>query len=313
MIDSRAALDQKVMASLVGASRRFGSVTAVDGVTLDVAPGSILGLIGPSGGGKTTLLRLMSGLDQPSSGSAHCLGKPTSKLNHSDRSRLSLLAQSPAVMDEFSIHEQVRFQAKIRGVARDEVDRCLDLVGLLENRDTRLSDASGGMRRRTGLAAALVGDPDLAFCDEPTAGLDPIARDSIWAWFRARRDEGRTMVVTTQHIDEASRCDRVVVLREGRSVADAEPSKLASEAGLLERVVVKIDPSQRARALAHMTPAVGDAKATPDGFTIATPNASVTAGDVAGRLAEANIDVLEMDTEVPDLDAVFRSLVEDDR
>jgi len=300
-----------VMASLAGVTRRFGPVTAVDDVTLEVPPGSIIGLIGPSGGGKTTLLRILSGLDQPSSGTARCLGKPTSKLKHADRARLAMLAQAPAVMDEFSIHEQLRFQARLRGADADvAVFNCLERVGLLDARDTRLSDASGGMRRRTGLAAALVGDPDLVFCDEPTAGLDPIARDHIWNWFRSRRSKGRTMVVTTQHIDEASRCDRVIVLREGRAVADAEPSTLAREAGLDEELIVSIDSDERARAMALIGPDVGVATITSDGFVVATTNASVTAGAVAGLLAAADIEVIEMDTRVPDLDAVFRSLVE---
>ena len=313
MTDSEAATGSKIMASLESVTRRFGSVTAVENVSLEVPSGSILGLIGPSGGGKTTLLRMLSGLDQPTEGVAYCLGKPTSELKHADRARLALRAQSPAVMDEFSIHEQLRFQARLRGVDANVVDNCLELVGLLDSRGTRLSDASGGMRRRTGLAAALVGDPDLVFCDEPTAGLDPIARDGIWDWFRSRRNDGRTMVVTTQHIDEASRCDRVVVLREGQAVADAEPSTLAREAGLLEELVVSIEPAERSRAISLITPGVGVAKKTANGFTVETPNASVSAGEVAGLLADAGIDVVEMDTKVPDLDAVFRALVEDDR
>lgn len=298
--------------SVVSAERltkTYGSVTAIRDVSFEVDAGSILGLIGPSGGGKTTLLRLLCGLESPSKGSASCLGVATRDLRRSHRARMALLAQDPAVMAEFTIREQLEFQARLRSITGDRVAECMDRVGLGDDGDTRLVDASGGMRRRTGLAAALVGDPELVFCDEPTAGLDPIVRDHIWNWFRRRRREGRSMVVTTQHIDEAARCDRVIVLREGEVVADAVPSELARSSGLEEELLIAVAPADRDRTAAIVGD-LGSARATAEGIVVTLADASQAAPEAAGLLADAGIEVLELDTRVPGLDEVFRAIVE---
>lgn len=290
-------------------TRTYGPVTAVRDISFEIDSGSILGLIGPSGGGKTTLLRLLCGLETPSSGSATCLGVPTSQLRRSHRARVSLLAQDPALMDEFTIREQLKFQARVRGVDTERIDGCLERVGLDDSGDTRLSDASGGMRRRTGLAAALVGDPDLVFCDEPTAGLDPIVRDQIWSWFRRRRRAGRTMVVTTQHIDEAARCDRVIVLRQGEVVADAVPTDLARDSGLDEELVLALSEADAERAAELVAP-LGQVQVTPTGLVVTTEDAAQSAATAARVLSDAGIELHELDTRVPGLDEVFRAIVE---
>ena len=291
-------------------SRSFGDVQALLDFDLTVDDGEIVGIIGPSGGGKTTALRLLAGLDHPTSGSVRVFDRDPRLLSAQQRARLGLLSQDPAIVEEFTIGEQVRFAARLRG-QRGDVGAMIELVGLADSVDTVLSRASGGMRRRAGLAATLVSDPDLVFCDEPTAGLDPIIRLGLWRWFRKRRQQGRAMIVTTQHIDEASRCDRVIVLRDGRVVFDDVPSAMARAAGLDERVVLEVERSNRDRARrvleGHSWLVVPEA----DGLlAVSTTDGAATAAQVVRHLEEAGIAVDAVDTETPGLDDVFRQLIE---
>lgn len=291
-------------------SRSFGDVHALVDLDLTVDAGEIVGIIGPSGGGKTTALRLLAGLDDPTSGTVRVFNRNPRHLGAGERARLGLLAQDPALVEEFTIAEQVRFSSRLRGHG-GSIDEVIDLVGLSESADTVLSRASGGMRRRAGLASTLITDPELVFCDEPTAGLDPIIRLGLWRWFRKRRRQGRAMVVTTQHIDEASRCDRVIVLRDGRVVFDDVPSSMASAAGLDERVVVEIGSSDRQRAGAVLERSPWPVVVEPDGLLAVTVSDGAAAvASVIRLLDDAGIVVDSIDTEAPGLDDVFRALIE---
>lgn len=290
-------------------TRVFGSHTALDDFSISVGTGEIVGLIGPSGGGKTTAVRLMCGIDRPDHGSVLLFGRPIDSLRMMDRQRIALLAQDPAIVPEFTIGEQVELAASLRG-SRADVAGLLETVGLADDRHTRLSAASGGMRRRAGLAATLISDPELAFLDEPTAGLDPIIRDELWSWFRERRVAERAMVVTTQHIDEASRCDRVIVLRNGSIIADARPDDLLAESGLAERLVIRVavEDLHTTRAILRNQGLVATRRRNE--LIIDTENAAEEAAAVAELLSNNNVAVQSLDTDVPGLDEIFRTLVE---
>lgn len=293
-----------------GVSRSFRQIEALVELDLTVDAGEIVGIIGPSGGGKTTAIRILAGLDDPTSGSVRVFDRNPRHLDAATRARLGLLSQDPALVEEFTIGEQVRFSANLRGQQVD-VESVIEIVGLSDSVDTVLSRASGGMRRRAGLASTLVTDPDLVFCDEPTAGLDPIIRLDLWRWFRERRHRGRAMIVTTQHIDEASRCDRVIVLRSGRVIFDDVPSAMAAASGLDERVVVEVDRSDQDRARTVLAEGRWTVVAERDGMlTVTTPDGATAAAEVARRLDEAGIVVESVDTATPGLDDVFRGLIE---
>lgn len=292
-----------------GLTRKFGRHTALDDFSITVDPGEIVGLIGPSGGGKTTAVRLMCGIDRPDRGNVRVFGRSIDNLRMTDRQRMALLAQDPAIVPEFTIIEQIKLAARLRGT-RPDFDSALETVGLQDDPDTRLSEASGGMRRRAGLAATLVSDPELAFLDEPTAGLDPIVRDELWAWFRSRRTAGRAMVVTTQHIDEAARCNRVIVLRKGSIIADAKPSDLRAESGLAERLLVHVPATDLARAQELLRDAGLAVTQRRQELIVDSENAAEQAGSVAELLVANGIAVTSLDTDVPGLDEIFRTLVE---
>lgn len=302
------------MSLLVADSLRrvFGDHVALDDFSVEVEPGSIVGVIGPSGGGKTTAIRLMCGLDRPDAGSVRLFGTNGTRLGRNERSRLALLAQDPALIDEMTIVEQVAFAARLRRVPSSVIDPVLERVGLDQSGGTRIADASGGMRRRAGLAAALIGDPDLAFLDEPTAGLDPILREQIWRWFRSRRERGAALVVTTQHIEEAARCDRVIVLRAGHVIVDTDPSSLAKTSGLSEQVTIVVHLGDHDASLEVLQRHVTDSvRSSGDAIIIDAIDAATVAAVATRALRDADITIESVDTVAPGLDAVFRAIVEE--
>ncbi len=216
-----------------GLTRRYGALVAVDGLDLVVAPGTIIGLIGPSGSGKTTTVRLLTGIETPTAGEAVVLGVAPTAFTPAHRERIGYLPQLNVLYPNLSLQENLEFVASLYGLPRrrrDRLDELLEFVGLRERRRTLLRAASGGMQRRLALAAALVHDPELLFLDEPTAGIDPVLRRRFWDHFRGLRDEGRTLVVTTQYVGEAAYCDQVAVLAEGRLLTVDTPDGLRRQA-----------------------------------------------------------------------------------
>jgi ABC-2 type transport system ATP-binding protein len=216
-----------------GLVRRFGDLTAVDGLDLDVPAGTIFGFIGPSGSGKSTTIRLLTGIDQPDEGEVAVLGSSPTGFSAAERKRLGYMPQLSVLFPTLSLRENLSFAASIYGMPlrrRRALRRVMELVELQADRRTRLKDASGGMQRRLALAAALVHEPSLIFLDEPTAGIDPVLRRKFWDHFSELRDSGRTLFVTTQYVSEAAYCDLVGVISEGKLIAVAPPDELRRQA-----------------------------------------------------------------------------------
>jgi len=221
--------------SVAGLRQSFGPVDALDGVDLVVTEPEILGLAGPNGSGKTTLIRCLLGLDDPTAGESRVGGTLSGALSRSDRSRMGYMPQERAVYDDLTVRENVAFFARLYGV-RDSgaVDRALDIVDLGDRADARIDELSGGMIRRTSLACAVVHDPDVLVLDEPTVGLDPQLRASMWDEFRQRRDDGTLVLVSTHYLGEADNCDRVCFLRDGRVLALDTPERFLERTGTEE-------------------------------------------------------------------------------
>jgi ABC-2 type transport system ATP-binding protein len=221
--------DGDALVSMSDVSKSFEERQVISDLDLDVHPGSIVGLIGPSGCGKTTTVRLMTGLLWPTSGEVRVFRTPAHELSSRQRSRIGYLPQIPALFPELSLRENLNFHASMYGLPlrrKRRINELLDWVELSEHRSTRVSNASGGMQRRLALAAAFVQDPVLAFLDEPTAGIDPILRAKFWERFRAMAGAGKTLVVTTQYVGEASECDLVALLSDGELVLFGTPDQL---------------------------------------------------------------------------------------
>src|SRR3954465_5742883 len=205
----------------------------IDALNLEVPRGQVVGLLGPSGCGKSTLMRSVVGLQKVAGGTVTVLGRPAG--DRKLRDRVGYLTQAPSVYDDLTDAENLAYFATVVGVPRSdrdgEVARILALVSMTDHADARVDRLSGGQRSRVSLGAALVGRPELLVLDEPTVGLDPVLRRDLWALFRRFADEGTTLLVSSHVMDEAVRCDRLLLLRDGRLVADEAPSHLLRRTG----------------------------------------------------------------------------------
>jgi ABC-2 type transport system ATP-binding protein len=304
------------LVSVQGLSRRFDDVVAVDDVTLDVPAGTIMGVIGPSGSGKTTLVRMMTGTLRPSQGSLRVLGQEPHKFTRHARERIGYMPQHFVLYEELTAAENVSFVAALFGLLWPKrgrrVREVLQLVELWNERGRRARQLSGGMQRRLELACALVHNPTVLFVDEPTAGLDPVLRKTIWAEFRRLRDTGRTLVVTTQYVGEAEYCDRVAVLARGRLVALATPEELRRQA--LGGEV--IDVETRAAfdgALLQQVPGVREVRqSSPRRFLLVTDDSGAATPRIVREISEAGGEVVSSSEYRPSFDEVFAQLVERD-
>ena len=210
--------------SAVEIGRTFGDQEVVKGLSFEVERGTIFGIVGPSGGGKTTTVRMLLGVLRPTSGTLTVLGREPARFRRRDRERLGYMPQLFVLFPELSVHENLDFAASVYGMSwfgrGKRLRRVLDLVELWDARKKPAAQLSGGMQRRLQLACTLVHNPEVIFLDEPTAGIDPVLRARFWEHFRELRDAGRTLIVTTQYVTEAEYCDRVLVLKDGQHVAE---------------------------------------------------------------------------------------------
>ena len=212
----------------------FGHVRALDGLSLRVRPGTVVGIVGPNGAGKTTLIDVICGLVRPSRGTVRVLGEDVAAKAAALRARIGVLPQETALYDEVTAVQNLRFAAALYNVAHAEarIGEVLDLVGLRARAHDIVRGFSGGMQRRVAIARALLHNPPLLILDEPTVGVDVEARHQIWAHIRSLKAGGRTVVLTTNYLDEAEAlCDRVAILRAGKLVADDSPAALAARTG----------------------------------------------------------------------------------
>jgi ABC-type multidrug transport system ATPase subunit len=206
-----------------------GGREVLHGLTFTVPRGSVVGLLGPSGCGKTTLMRAIVGVQIVRSGSVTVLGHPAGAKVL--RRRVGYSTQDPAVYADLSVRENLRYFAAVLGAPRRDVDRVIDEVGLGEARNQLGASLSGGQVHRASLAVALLGAPELLVLDEPTVGLDPVLRSELWELFRELAERGATLLVSSHVMDEAARCDRLLLMREGAILADDTPQALRTRAG----------------------------------------------------------------------------------
>lgn len=200
-------------------------------LALRVPAGQIVGLLGPSGGGKSTVMRAVVGVQRVAAGEIEVLGLPAGHAGL--RRRVGYVTQAPSVYGDLTVTENVAHFASLLGVAdpRAAAATAIDRVDLRSHARARVDALSGGQRSRASLAAALVGDPEVLVLDEPTVGLDPVLRRDLWDLFRRLADDGVTVLVSSHVMDEASRCDRLVLLREGQVLADDTPARLLERTG----------------------------------------------------------------------------------
>jgi len=208
---------------------RRGRNTVLDGFDLELQTGGVVGLLGPSGSGKTTLMRAIVGVQTVAGGTVTVLGEPAGSAGL--RHRVGYVTQNASVYDDLTVRQNLRYFARVVGAPPADVERVIAETGLVEQADALAASLSGGQSSRVSLAAALLGAPELLVLDEPTVGLDPVLRVELWALFRRLADRGVTLLVSSHVMDEATRCDRLLLLRDGRLLADDSPAGLLRTTG----------------------------------------------------------------------------------
>jgi ABC-2 type transport system ATP-binding protein len=206
-----------------------GGRRAIDGLTTAIVAGQVTGLLGPSGSGKTTLMRSIVGVQRNVDGRVVVLGRPAG--HPALRRRIGYRTQAPSVYFDLTVRENLRYFATVLGAPGSDVDRVIIDVDLTTHAADVVGRLSDGEQARVSLAAALLGRPELLVLDEPTVGLDPVLRRDLWALFHRIADSGVTVLVSSHVMDEAERCDRLLLLRDGRLVADDSPAALVDRAG----------------------------------------------------------------------------------
>ena len=227
---------EQLALQITAVSHRYGEREALSGVSFDVLPGGIFGLLGPNGGGKTTLFRILSTLLPLQAGSVRVFGQDLSREQAAVRSLIGVTFQSPSLDRRLTVFENLKHQGHLYGLQgaalRSRIDLLLDRLGVADRRRDRVESLSGGLQRRVEVAKSLLHDPELLLLDEPSTGLDPGARRDLWDYLTALRiDTGVTILVTTHLMDEAERCDRLGILDRGRLVALGSPNELRSSIG----------------------------------------------------------------------------------
>ena len=205
-----------------------GKHTVLDHLDLTIG-GGVTGLLGPSGCGKSTLMRCLVGVQQIAGGTVQVFGEEAG--SGPLRDRVGYVTQAASVYDDLTVAENLRFFARVLGVDRQEVDRVVEEVDLSRNRDQVVGQLSGGQRSRASLAVALLGSPDLLVLDEPTVGLDPVLREDLWALFHGLADQGTAVFVSSHVMDEAERCDQLLLMRDGAILAHDTPAAIKERAG----------------------------------------------------------------------------------
>jgi ABC-2 type transport system ATP-binding protein len=260
-----------------GLQKVYGSLRAVDGISFEVAAGEFFGILGPNGAGKTTTLEIVEGLREADGGEVSVLGLPPWPRNPDLLPRIGVQLQASSFFERLTAREQIGTFAALYGVGSQRADEMLELVGLTGSAGTRTEKLSGGQAQRLSIACALVHDPEVLFLDEPTGALDPQARRNLWDTLRAISAEGRTVVLTTHHMDEAELlCERVAIMDHGKILQTGPPAALIRELDYPSRITVSSGLASPDEALA----ALPGTEVTDDGVTLA-----ITARDPGPALA----------------------------
>jgi ABC-2 type transport system ATP-binding protein len=312
-VDRRSIRDEDLVVVMHDVSRRFGDRVVVRDIDLSVARGTILGIIGPSGAGKTTTIRMLTGGIDPTSGTVRVLGRPPKKFRRRERERIGYMPQLFTLYRDLTAGENVDFIASLFGMLfwrrRRRVREVLKVVDLWDARGRLANKLSGGMQRRLELACALVHEPELIILDEPTAGLDPLLRGSIWDELHRLRDEGRTLLVTTQHVAEAEECDAVAMIVGGRIIALAPPEELRRMATNGDLLDILTATAFDASDLVGMPGVRQVTQDTPRHLRVVVDDAGTALPQIVERVREKGVEIESAQEQRLSFDEIFAVLV----
>jgi ABC-2 type transport system ATP-binding protein len=308
------ATDSPLAIEATGLVKTFGETRAVDGVDLAVRSGSVYGVLGPNGAGKSTTIRMLATLIRPDAGSARVLGHDIVHDADAVRSLVSLTGQLASVDEDLTGRENLILLGRLLGVkraaAKTRAAELLEAFGLAEAAGKLVKNYSGGMRRRLDIAASIVVTPELMFLDEPTTGLDPRSRNQVWDIIRALVDEGTTILLCTQYLEEADQlAEGLAVIDHGKVIAEGTPGQLKASVGSGSLHVRLLDPEQRPDAARVLERELEPVHLEPDPAALSVPCSDADRGAQAvAELTRSGVRIADFSLGQPSLDEVFLAL-----
>jgi ABC-2 type transport system ATP-binding protein len=296
---------------MIDLTKTFGSFTAVDHLSLTVQQGEIFGLLGPNGSGKTTTINMVSGLSKPTSGTVKVMGYDIRHHVRRVHQLLGAVPQETALYEELTAWANMEFHADLFGIPRKEkrerITRMLELVQLLERKDSPVRTYSGGMKRRLALARALLHDPHLIYLDEPTLGVDVQSRRAIWDYILLQKEQGKTVLITTNYLEEAQAlCDRLAIIDHGKLIDVDTPQHLQQEYG---GSVIEVETAQPSAAVEKIRALPGVKEVSQEGahLTITTQGVNNVVAEVINILSQEN-EIKAINIREPNLNEIFLRL-----
>lgn len=294
--------------------KAFGPFIAVDRVSLQVSKGEIFGFLGPNGAGKSTTIRMLCGLLTPTSGHALVQGLDVAVEPEQVRKNIGYMSQKFSLYDDLTVEQNIDFFAGMYGVPRnlrpERKQHALEMANLAERRSAMTATLSGGWKQRLALGCAILHDPPILFLDEPTSGVDPIARGAFWDLIREMARTGHTIFVSTHYMDEAEYCHRLALMYKGRVIALGTPADLRSN--LSTHTLIQLEtsaPLDTMRALENV-PGIGDVAVFGGGLHVSVNEPESALNEIRSRLTAKAIDIHKLEKILPSLEDVFVALIE---
>ena len=294
--------------------KAFGSFIAVDHVSLQVSKGEIFGFLGPNGAGKSTTIRMLCGLLTPTSGRALVQGLDVAIEAEQVRKNIGYMSQKFSLYDDLTVEQNIDFFAGMYGVPRnlrpERKQHVLEMANLVERRSAMTATLSGGWKQRLALGCAILHDPPILFLDEPTSGVDPIARGAFWDLIRELARTGHTIFVSTHYMDEAEYCHRLALMYKGRVIALGTPADLRAD--LSTHTLIQLEtsaPLDTMRALENV-PGIGDVAVFGGGLHVSVNEPESAINEIRNRLRAKAIDIHTLEKILPSLEDVFVALIE---
>ncbi|MGD9739056.1 MAG: ATP-binding cassette domain-containing protein [Bauldia sp.] len=297
--------------SATGLRKRFGTIEAVKGISLSIAPGETYGLLGPNGSGKTTTISMICGLLAPDEGEVHVVGMPMTTRTLAPKRHVGLVPQELAIYPDLTARENLLFFGRLYGIAEPElkkrVDEVLKVIGLSDRANDRSGTYSGGMKRRLNIGIGLIHGPTLLVLDEPTVGVDPQSRNAILESIEQLAGVGIAVLYTTHYMEEAQRlCDRVAIIDGGEIKAEGTQQELVQLVGENDRIRVTGTGQDRTAVDAVRTlPGVSDVSTTPEEVSVLAADGGAILSSVLQALSEGGMSIGSVVVEKPDLETVF--------
>jgi ABC-2 type transport system ATP-binding protein len=294
--------------------KRFGDFVAVDNVSIDVAQGEIFGFLGPNGAGKSTTIRILCGLLAPTSGKATVGGFDVATQPEEIKKRIGYMSQKFSLYDDLKVEENIEFFGGVYGVPPEQLparrDYVLKMAGLKDKRMTMTRLLSGGWKQRLALGCAILHEPPILFLDEPTSGVDPIARRNFWHLIYELSAEGHTVFVTTHYMDEAEYCHRVALMYGGRVIALGSPAELKTSLGTGHLLNLESSDLLQSMTVLEGKPGILDVAVFGGGLHIKVEDPATAIPEIYRQLEQAGISVVVLDSIMPSMEDVFVSLIE---